>query len=168
MNREINTLSILPQTPHLSRLPHNTEGSSMCYIVGPCWFGKNFGRIKLTNLKKKINQLMLLKYCICCSMLCPHLNHFAWTRSEYVNVLTNLDDKLRLFSFEGRSSETVLARVIFWFSLAAWTLFWRYRIRGCVIEIHFWGHKVREKKEVAKKNLISIRVHASHWNLIIT
>ena len=28
---------ILPQTPLPSRLPHNIEQSSMCYIVGPCW-----------------------------------------------------------------------------------------------------------------------------------
>ena len=26
-------VSILPQTPP----PHNTEHSSMCYTVGPCW-----------------------------------------------------------------------------------------------------------------------------------
>ena len=30
-------VSILPQTPLLSRLPYNIEQSSMCYIVGPCW-----------------------------------------------------------------------------------------------------------------------------------
>ena len=30
-------VSILPQTPLPSRLPHNTEQSSMCYTVGPCW-----------------------------------------------------------------------------------------------------------------------------------
>ena len=29
-------VSILPQ-PLPSRLPHNTERSFMCYIVGPCW-----------------------------------------------------------------------------------------------------------------------------------
>ena len=29
--------SILSQTPLPSRLPHNTEKSPMCYIVGPCW-----------------------------------------------------------------------------------------------------------------------------------
>ena len=28
---------ILPQTPLLFGLPHNTEQSSMCYIVGFCW-----------------------------------------------------------------------------------------------------------------------------------
>ena len=31
-------ISILPQTPLPSRLPHNIEQSSMCYTVGPCWF----------------------------------------------------------------------------------------------------------------------------------
>ena len=30
--------SFLPQTPLPSRLPHNTEQSSLCYTVGPCWF----------------------------------------------------------------------------------------------------------------------------------
>ena len=31
-------VSILPQTPLPSRLPHNVvEQSSMCYTVGPCW-----------------------------------------------------------------------------------------------------------------------------------
>ena len=30
-------VSILPQTPLPSRLPHNIELSSMCYSVGPCW-----------------------------------------------------------------------------------------------------------------------------------
>ena len=30
-------VSILPQTAILSRLPHNTEQSSLCYTVGPCW-----------------------------------------------------------------------------------------------------------------------------------
>ena len=30
-------VSILPQTPLPSRLPYNTEQSSLCYIVGPCW-----------------------------------------------------------------------------------------------------------------------------------
>ena len=29
-------VSILPQTPLPSRLPHNTELTSMCYTVGPC------------------------------------------------------------------------------------------------------------------------------------
>ena len=31
-------VSILPQTPVPSRLPHNIEQSSRCYILGPCWF----------------------------------------------------------------------------------------------------------------------------------
>ena len=30
-------VSILPQSPFSSRLPHNIEQSSMCYTVGPCW-----------------------------------------------------------------------------------------------------------------------------------
>ena len=30
-------VSILPQTPLPSRLPHNIEQSSLCYAVGPCW-----------------------------------------------------------------------------------------------------------------------------------
>ena len=30
-------VSILPQTPLPSRLPHNIEPSSLCYTVGPCW-----------------------------------------------------------------------------------------------------------------------------------
>ena len=30
-------LSILPQTPLPSRLPHNIEQSSLFYTVGPCW-----------------------------------------------------------------------------------------------------------------------------------
>ena len=30
-------VSILPQTPLPSRLPHNIEQSSMCYTVGPYW-----------------------------------------------------------------------------------------------------------------------------------
>ena len=30
-------VSILPQTPLPSRLPHNIEQSSMCYTVSPCW-----------------------------------------------------------------------------------------------------------------------------------
>ena len=30
-------VSILPQTPVLSRLPHNIEQSSTCYMVGPYW-----------------------------------------------------------------------------------------------------------------------------------
>ena len=30
-------VSILPQSPLLSRLPHNSEQSSLCYKVGPCW-----------------------------------------------------------------------------------------------------------------------------------
>ena len=29
--------TILPQTSVLSRLPHNTEQSSLCYAVGLCW-----------------------------------------------------------------------------------------------------------------------------------
>ena len=29
-------ISILPQSPVPSRLPHNTEKSSLCYTVGPC------------------------------------------------------------------------------------------------------------------------------------
>ena len=31
------TLSILPQTPLPSRLPHNVDQSSLCYTVCPCW-----------------------------------------------------------------------------------------------------------------------------------
>jgi len=30
-------VSILPQSPFSSRLPHNIEQSSMCCTVGPCW-----------------------------------------------------------------------------------------------------------------------------------
>ena len=30
-------VSILPQTPLPSRLPHNIELNSMCYIIGACW-----------------------------------------------------------------------------------------------------------------------------------
>ena len=30
-------VSILPQIPLLSRLPHNSEQTSLCYKVGPCW-----------------------------------------------------------------------------------------------------------------------------------
>ena len=30
-------VSILPQTPLPSRLPHNIEQSSLCYTVGPSW-----------------------------------------------------------------------------------------------------------------------------------
>ena len=30
-------VSILPQTPLPSRLPHNIEQSSLCCTVGPCW-----------------------------------------------------------------------------------------------------------------------------------
>ena len=30
-------ISILPQTPLPSRLPHNIEQNSMYFIVGPCW-----------------------------------------------------------------------------------------------------------------------------------
>ena len=30
-------VSIFPQVPLPSRLPHNIEQSSMCYTVGPCW-----------------------------------------------------------------------------------------------------------------------------------
>ena len=30
-------VSILPQTPLPSRLPHNIEQNSLCYTVGPCW-----------------------------------------------------------------------------------------------------------------------------------
>ena len=30
-------VSILPQIPLLSRLTNNTEQSSMCHTIGPCW-----------------------------------------------------------------------------------------------------------------------------------
>ena len=30
-------VSVLPQTPLPSRLPHNIEQGSLCYTVGPCW-----------------------------------------------------------------------------------------------------------------------------------
>ena len=30
-------VSILPQTPLPSRLPHHSKKSSLCYTVGPCW-----------------------------------------------------------------------------------------------------------------------------------
>ena len=30
-------VSMVPQTPLPSRLPQNTEQSSLCYTVGPCW-----------------------------------------------------------------------------------------------------------------------------------
>ena len=34
--KELIHVSVLPQTPLRSRLPQNTEQSSMCYTVGPC------------------------------------------------------------------------------------------------------------------------------------
>ena len=37
-NSAIHThVSIFPQTPLPSRLPHNIEPSSLCYVVGLCW-----------------------------------------------------------------------------------------------------------------------------------
>ena len=30
-------VSILPQTPLPSRLPHHSEQGALCYTVGPCW-----------------------------------------------------------------------------------------------------------------------------------
>ena len=30
-------VSVLPQTPFISRLPHNIEQSSLCYTLSPCW-----------------------------------------------------------------------------------------------------------------------------------
>ena len=36
ITQSLNNNNILPQTRILSRLPHNTEQSSLCYTVGPC------------------------------------------------------------------------------------------------------------------------------------
>ena len=56
-------VSILPQTPLLSRLPYNIEQSSMCYIVGPCW---------LSILNRAV--------CTCPSekAMAPHSSTLAW------------------------------------------------------------------------------------------
>ena len=44
-------VSILPQTPLPSRLPHNLEQSSLCYTIGPCWLHtcmlSRFSRVQL-------------------------------------------------------------------------------------------------------------------------
>ena len=37
-DRNYKVLSILLQTPFSSRLPHDTEQSSLCCPAGPCWF----------------------------------------------------------------------------------------------------------------------------------
>ena len=43
-------VSILPQTPFPSRLPHNIEQSSLCCAVGPCWLSiSNIVQPKLPN-----------------------------------------------------------------------------------------------------------------------
>ena len=50
-------VSILPQTPVPSRLPHNNEPNSMCYTVGPCCLFIFY--INLFNWR-----LITLQYCI--------------------------------------------------------------------------------------------------------
>ena len=47
-------VSILPQTPLPSRLPHNIEQSSQCYTVGPCW-------LSILNIAVCIGILLILK-----------------------------------------------------------------------------------------------------------
>lgn len=135
-----------PQTPLLSRLPHNTEESSMCYTVRPV------GLVKI--LVELNNQLTLFKHCICCSMPCSHLNHFAWTRSEYVNVLTN--SMINLGCFPLREGICFLT----------FEPFFEVQIQGCVIEIQE-GIRLERRRRWQRK-LVGIRVHASRWNLIIT
>ena len=39
---------ISPQIPFPSRLPHNTEQSSLCYTVGPCW-------LSISNITEGMN-----------------------------------------------------------------------------------------------------------------
>ena len=52
---------ILPQTPLPSRLSRNTEQSSMCCIVGPCWLSFFFFSKKFIYFNWR---LITLQYCI--------------------------------------------------------------------------------------------------------
>ena len=47
-------VSILPQTPLPSRLPHNTEQSSMCYTVSPCW-------LSILNSNVYLSEISIIK-----------------------------------------------------------------------------------------------------------
>ena len=45
-------VSILPQTPLASRLPHNIEQPFVCSTVGPCWLSILNGIPYMWNLKR--------------------------------------------------------------------------------------------------------------------
>ena len=50
-------VSILPQTPLLSRLPHNIDQNPMCYAEGPCWL--SILNIVVCTCPSKTSQLSL-------------------------------------------------------------------------------------------------------------
>ena len=59
-------ISILPQTPLPSRLPHIIEQSSLCYTVGPCW-------------------LFILNLTMCRGK--GYLGSLGWSCTHYYNTL---------------------------------------------------------------------------------
>ena len=67
-------VSILLQTPLPSRLPQNTEQSSLCCTVGPCWLSiLNIAVYSITLLKQKY--LLVIGYCFqLLFCFCAHLH----------------------------------------------------------------------------------------------
>ena len=60
-------VSILPQPPFLSRLPHNIEQSSICYTGAPCWL--SFLNIAMCTC---LSHLLLFSHLFMSNSLWPH------------------------------------------------------------------------------------------------
>ena len=65
-------VSTLPQTPLLSRLPHNIQHSSLCYTVGPYW-------LAILN----IHAMTLKPSWITCLCTCADLKLFWEKKSDF-------------------------------------------------------------------------------------
>ena len=53
---------IFPQTAFPSRLPHNTEQSSMCCTVGPCWLSILNITVGMNRKKRIVKEFRINKY----------------------------------------------------------------------------------------------------------
>ena len=72
---------ILPQTPLSSRLPRNTEQSSMCYTVGPCWLSILNVTVQTPFLMHRFLSQSLFPYYICHSFFIEKVKESEVTQS---------------------------------------------------------------------------------------
>ena len=104
---------ILPQTPLSSRLPRNTEQSSMCYTVGPCWLSILNVTVQTPFLIHRFLSQSLFSYYICHSFFIEKVKESEVTQS-CLTLCDPMDCSLPGFSIDG----IFQARILEWVTIS--------------------------------------------------